>query len=185
MTGAVVYNSRYGATASYAEWIGAELNIPVYNQSDLNPVKLEQYDYFVLGGSVYIGKMKIASWIRRNKRMLLGKKLFLFIVCATPADELEKLNQIFEQNFDTETRNVIQPFFLRGRMQIRKLSAFDRFVLKLGARLQKDPDERRKMLTDFDEVKKENLRSMLTAIKAAISTEAINKEGSLIYQSSE
>jgi hypothetical protein len=39
-------------------------------------------------------------------------------------------------------------------MIMRNLSAWDRFVLKMGARLTKDPAEKKAMLTDFNNVKK-------------------------------
>jgi menaquinone-dependent protoporphyrinogen IX oxidase len=177
MKGVVIYNSRYGATATYANWIGSELHIPVYDQDDVSSDTLKRYDYFVLGGPVYVGKIKIASWIRRNKKSLGGKTIFLFVVSATPANETGKLNEIVKKNFDTEMFRHVKPYFLRGKMEIRHLSAFDRFVLKMGARLQKDPAERRKMLTDFNEVRKENLTELLTAIKAEILQSTVSNEG--------
>lgn len=177
MKGVVIYNSRYGATATYANWIGSELHIPVYDQDDIRTEALKRYDYFVVGGPVYVGKMKIASWIRRNRKSLEGKTIFLFVVCGTLAYETEKLNGIVAKNFDAEMFRQVKPYFLRGKMEIRRLSAFDRFVLKMGARLQKDPAERRKMLTDFNDVRKENLTELLTAIKIKISQSTVSSGG--------
>ena len=56
-------------------------------------------------------------------------------------------------------------FFLRGRMIKSKLSVIDRVVLHMGAWLQKDQSEKQKMLTDFDDVRQENLAPMLNAIR--------------------
>jgi hypothetical protein len=47
----------------------------------------------------------------------------------------------------------------------RKLSWIDRFMLKMGARLAKDPADRKNMLTDYDDVRKENLREITAAIR--------------------
>lgn len=56
-------------------------------------------------------------------------------------------------------------YFLTGRMIKRKLSWMDRFMLKMGARLAKDPNDRKVMLTDYDEVSKENIVEMVTAAR--------------------
>jgi hypothetical protein len=45
-----------------------------------------------------------------------------------------------------------------------KLSFFDRLILKMGASLQKDKREKERMLTDFDDVRQENLSALFDAI---------------------
>ena len=49
---------------------------------------------------------------------------------------------------------------------MRNLSAWDRFMLKMGARFTKDPLEKKAMLTDFDHVKKEKILPLIDAIRA-------------------
>ena len=39
------------------------------------------------------------------------------------------------------------------------------YTLKMGARLTKDPVEKKKMLTDFDDVKKENTDPLVKAVR--------------------
>ena len=39
-------------------------------------------------------------------------------------------------------------------------------MLKIGARMEKDPIAKKEMLQDFDDVKKENLTSLVNSIKA-------------------
>ena len=165
MTGIVIYKSKYGATAQYAHWIGEELNVPVCVATLENQQIFNYCQYIVLGTSVYEGKLLIAKWIRRNRNILANKKIFLFIVCGTPASEVEKLNDILKRNIPADLLNNSEVFFLRGRMIKGKLTGFDRFILKMGASITKDPIERKNMLTDFDEVNKENLTDFISTIR--------------------
>ncbi len=61
MKGLVIYKGRYGATKQYATWIGQELGLAVAS-ADRFPLKeLPKYDYFIIGSSVYIGKLEIKN----------------------------------------------------------------------------------------------------------------------------
>jgi hypothetical protein len=50
-------------------------------------------------------------------------------------------------------------------MIMRNLSRWDRFMLNMGAKLTKDPVEKKTMLTDFDHVKKENIFPIIEAVR--------------------
>lgn len=164
MKAIVVYKGKYGATARYAHWIGNSFHLPVYEPDEVNNAKLNNADCVVAGTSVYVGKMLLAKWINSKEKVLSGKKVFLFVVCATPPTEVAALNTLFEKNISPSLRKNMKVFFLHGRMVKSKLSFFDRLILKLGASLQKDKREKERMLTDFDDVRQENLRELLDAI---------------------
>jgi hypothetical protein len=51
---------------------------------------------------------------------------------------------------------------------MRNLSGWDRFMLKMGAKLTKDPLEKKEMLTDFDHVKKEKVIPIIEGVRAFI-----------------
>lgn len=94
MKGIVVYQSKYGATNKYAQWIGSDLGLPVFETRELDPGQLEKYDLIILGSSVYIGRLLIKKWLKNNFKYLLNKKTFFFVVCGTPVDQREKLDNI-------------------------------------------------------------------------------------------
>jgi len=76
MKGLVIYKGRYGATKQYAMWIAQELGLPAAS-ADRFPVReLSNYDYFVIGSSVYIGKLEIRKWLKKNFDILINKKIF-------------------------------------------------------------------------------------------------------------
>lgn len=173
MKGAIVYKGKYGATRQYAEWLGEELQVPVLDPDIVSAEMLNKYDYIIAGASVYMGQLQNKSWLKRNSKILQGKKLFLFIVCATPSSEKEKLNGIIKANIPDALIPLADTYFLQGRMIISKLSWTDRLMLKMGARLEKDPATKKDMLRDFDSVKKDNLRSLIHAVSAYAQAEAV------------
>ncbi|HWN89395.1 MAG TPA: flavodoxin domain-containing protein [Chitinophagaceae bacterium] len=165
MKGLVIYKGRYGATKQYAMWIGQELQLPVASADRFPVDELPKYDYFILGSSVYIGKLEIKDWLKKNFDFLKNKKILFFQVSASPPEQIEKRESYNNASLPPSILRMIQFYYLPGRMIIRNLSAWDRFMLKMGAKLTKDPLEKKAMLTDFDHVKKENILPVIDAIR--------------------
>jgi menaquinone-dependent protoporphyrinogen IX oxidase len=165
MKGLVIYKGKYGATKQYAMWIGQELQLPVASADRFPVDELPKYDYFILGSSVYIGKLEIKNWMKKNLQLLLNKKIFFFQVAASPPEETEKRESYNRASLSPGMLEKIQFYYLPGRMIVRNLSAWDRFMLKMGARLTKDPVEKKTMLTDFDHVKKDNALPLIEAVR--------------------
>ena len=163
MKGIIIYKGKYGATQQYAKWLGEELHLPVVSSLNIYGKQLALFDYFLLGSSVYIGKLQIARWLKENADLLTGKKIFFFQVAATPADNLEKRMPYNTSGIPARLISGCRFFFLDGRMDVKKLTAWDRFLLKMGARMTRDPAAKKEMLKDFNNVKKENLKNLLDA----------------------
>src|SRR6187402_2242446 len=164
MKGLVIYKGKYGATKQYAMWVGRELQLPVASADRFHIDELPKYDYFILGSSVYIGKLEIRDWLKKNFNVLQNKKIFFFQVAASPVEQIEKRKSYNKASLPPYMLKNIEFFYLPGRMIMRNLSAWDRFMLKMGARLTKDPVEKKAMLTDFDHVKKQNILPLIEAI---------------------
>ena len=165
MKGLVIYKGKYGATKQYAMWIGQELQLPVASADRFHIDELPKYDYFIIGSSVYIGKLEIKDWLKKNFTVLQNKKIFFFQVAASPVEQIEKRQSYNKASLPTTIIEKIQFYYLPGRMIMRNLSGWDRFMLKMGARLTKDPVEKKTMLTDFDNVKKENILPLIETIR--------------------
>ena len=165
MKGLVIYKGKYGATKQYAMWIGQELQLPVASADRFHIDELPKYDYFILGSSVYIGKLEIKDWLKKNFTVLQNKKIFFFQVAGSPVEQIEKRESYNKASLPPDILQKIQFYYLPGRMIMRNLSAWDRFMLKMGAKLTKDPVEKKAMLKDFDHVKKENILPVVEAIR--------------------
>src|SRR4030095_4557734 len=165
MKGLVIYKGKYGATKQYAMWIGQELRLPVASADRFPVDELPKYDYFILGSSVYIGKLEIKDWLKKNFNALMNKKIVFFQVAASPPEQIEKRESYNKASLPPDILKRIQFYYLPGRMIMRNLSGWDKFMLKMGARLTKDPLEKKAMLTDFDHVKKEKILPVIDAIR--------------------
>lgn len=165
MKGLVIYKGKYGATKQYAMWIAQELGLPVASADHFPVEELPKYDYFILGSSVYIGKLEIKNWLKKNFDLLQNKKILFFQVCGSPPEQIEKRESYNKASLPSSILKKIQFYFLPGRMIMRNLSAWDRFMLKMGAKFTKDPLEKKAMLTDFDHVKKEKILPIIAAIR--------------------
>jgi len=165
MKGLVIYKGKYGATKQYAIWIGQELQLTVASADRFPLDELPKYDYIILGSSVYIGKLEIKDWLKKNFQVLRNKKIFLFQVAGSPSDQIEKRESYNKASLSSTILEKIQFYYLPGRMIMRNLSAWDRFMLHMGAKLTKDPVEKTAMLTDFDNVKKENTFPIIAAVR--------------------
>jgi len=165
MKGLVIYKGKYGATKQYAMWIGQQLQLPVASADRFPVDELPKYDYFILGSSVYIGKLEIKEWLKKNFTALMNKKIFFFQIAGSSVEQIEKRESYNKASLSPTILENIQFYYLPGRMIMRNLSGWDRFMLKMGAKLTKDPVEKKTMLTDFDRVKIENTFPIIEAVK--------------------
>jgi menaquinone-dependent protoporphyrinogen IX oxidase len=164
MKGVVIYKSRYGATRQYAQWLSTELELPMMATAEISVAKLNEFDFVIMGSSVYIGKLLIKSWLQDHAAILQKKKLFLFVVCGTPASDTAKTTAIVAKNLPLSLASRCQVFFLQGRLNLEKLSFTDRFALRFGARFEKDPILKQRMMLGYNEVKRENLEPLLKVL---------------------
>jgi menaquinone-dependent protoporphyrinogen IX oxidase len=164
MKGVIIFKGKYGATWQYTEWLASVLHLPAMKIDQVTGEHLSKYDCLVIGSSVYIGRLLIKDWLKQNLAFIQNKKIFLFIVCGTAPGEKDKLEKIAKDNIPEEIRNKCEVYFLHGRMIMKNFTWLDRFVLKLGAFLTRDPVEKKNMLRDFNDVKEENIFPLLNAI---------------------
>ena len=165
MQGHIIYQGKYGATRQYAEWLKDMLKIPVSTTKEIKAIEIENADYLVIGSSVYIGKLLIRHWLKENVADLVNKKIFMFIVSATPATEKLKLES-FLLSVPAEIRYLIEIYYLPGKVIKKDLSFLDNIILHMGAWLSKDPVEKKKMLTDFDSIDINKLNELVSSVQS-------------------
>ena len=165
MKGIIVYKGKYGATRQYAQWLGEELNLPAITANDMTTESLLPCDFIIIGSSVYIGKLQISKWLSNNLAAIKGKKIFFFQVAGTAPEEREKLQAYIRSGVPEEIREQCEVYYYQGKMILNDLSWKDKFMLKMGARLTRDPAAKKTMLTDYNQVKKENITGLVDAVK--------------------
>lgn len=83
----IVYATKYGCTKRCAEILKSYLNGEVnIISAKADKINLAEYDAVLIGGSVYMGKIRkdITYFCNRNLKQLLRKKIGLFVCCYTP-----------------------------------------------------------------------------------------------------
>jgi menaquinone-dependent protoporphyrinogen IX oxidase len=165
MKGIIIYKGKYGATKQYAEWLGKELDLPVFNPDNYRTEDVFNCDYVIIGSSVYIGKLQMKDWIKSNIPGLLKKKLYMFVVSGTPPEERGKLETYLQGSVPFQMRKRSQVYFLPGKLTYSNLSWRDKFMLRMGAMLNKDKEAGKKMLTNYNNVRKENLDALINDVK--------------------
>lgn len=143
----------------------AELKLDYFETTDLDNDDLNEYDYLILGTSIYVGKMLLKNWLKAHMAQIGNKKIFLFAVCGTPLNQKDKLDSYVTASIPGEIRNKCDIFFLPGKLKIKELSLLDNFILKMGAKLARGTAVKKAMLTDYNAVKKENLLELTNAVK--------------------
>ena len=83
MKGAVLYATKYGSTAEYADWVGEATGLPVFNvrRDDVDP---DSCDFLILATPVIYYKLLITDWVRRNLSKLEGKLIVMVTVSGAP-----------------------------------------------------------------------------------------------------
>lgn len=154
MRGIIIFQSKYGATRQYAEWISKALQLPAVEADKVKPAQLATADFLVLGTSIYIGKMLIRNWLHQHEGQLAGKPIFLFVVCATQPEEQEKLNSYVIQNVPAPLLTHCHRYFLPGKIKFSELSLADKLKVRAGglmARLMGKPLD----ISDFNRLDKD------------------------------
>lgn len=167
MNGIIIYESKYGATGQYVQWLSESLKMPSLKAKDATAASLKGHDLIILGSPVYVGKLRIRKWLKRNMGLLQHKKLFLFIVSGTPEADQAQQQTLIENNIDPAIRGNLNISFLPGRCIVSKLSWLDRIILKMGAMREKDEKKKAGMMAGFDGVDRKNLDELIKKVAGA------------------
>lgn len=129
MNGIIMYQSRYGSTKKYAEWLSEKTGFDIIRTKEIKPDMLDKYDVIVLGGGVYASGVLGLSFLKKNISKLKGKKLAVFCVGASPYDE-KAIAQAREFHFKDEM-DSIPLFYCRGAWDEDKMSFGDRTLCRM------------------------------------------------------
>jgi menaquinone-dependent protoporphyrinogen IX oxidase len=156
----IAYQSKYGSTKQYAEWIQQDTGGDLVNVENGDEPDLAGYDIIVIGGYVRTGNIVIAPFIKDHWSGMKGKKVILFTTSGTPPQH-PKIQSIYEKSLPEEIRKEIKYFPLHGRISGKDLTLFDKFLISIGKIMEKDETLKKDMGKDFDGVQRGNLLPLL------------------------
>lgn len=163
MNGIVLFRSKYGSTAKYAEWIGQLCHLPISDLARM-PKDLNGFDYLVIGSSVYTGKLLMRKWLKKHQQEIANKKLFIFIVGGTPEERTKEVEKIITDNISPELRSNAEIYYLAGSLNIQQLSLADKFLIRIAARLTRNVNQKQRMRNGFDQVKLSQLHGIIRSV---------------------
>ena len=108
----MLYQSKYGATRKYAQWLAEELACDLIETKKARIEKVESYDVVILGGGVYASGILGFSFLKKHFSRLKNKKLAVFAVGASPYDE-KVIDAFRAHNFKGELARI-PLYYCRG-----------------------------------------------------------------------
>lgn len=127
--GMILYQSKYGATKKYADWLTEKTGYDCMETKSAKAAHLQNYDVIVLGGGVYASGIAGLSFLKKNIGNISGKKIAVFAVGASPYDE-KAIMQIRELHFKGALSNV-PLFYCRGAWDEEKMNFRDRTLCRM------------------------------------------------------
>ena len=139
--GMILYQSKYGATKKYADWLQEETGYDCVETKNAKVANLQNYDVIILGGGVYASGIAGLQFLKKNIGQLADKKIAVFAVGASPYDE-KAIMQIREMHFKDALRNI-SLFYCRGAWDEEKMKFVDKTLCNMlkKAVAKQNPDE--------------------------------------------
>ena len=141
MSGIILYQSKYGATKKYAEWLSEETGFKCVETKKAKIEEVKTYDTIVLGGGIYAGGIAGIAFLRKHIKDLQGKKIVVFTDGASPYEE-KFFNQLVAQNLKDELAGI-PCFYCRGAYDLEGMRLGDKMLCKMliNSVSKKKPEE--------------------------------------------
>jgi menaquinone-dependent protoporphyrinogen IX oxidase len=139
VTGIILYQSKYGATEKYAQWLGESTGFALSETKKADIKAVEQYDTIILGGGIYASGIAGLSFLKKHIDILKDKKIYVFAVGASPFNK-KAYDEIYARNFK-DSLSGIKLFYCRGAWDMDKMNFVDKTMCKMlhKAIAKKDP----------------------------------------------
>ncbi len=141
MSGIILYQSKYGATKRYADWLSEETGFRCIETKQASMEEIKQHSTIILGGGIYASGIAGLSFLRKHIKELQGKRIVVFCDGASPY-EADAFAQIIARNMK-DTLAGIPCFYCRGAWDMDKMNMVDGNLCKMlrKAVMKKDPNE--------------------------------------------
>lgn len=139
--GIILYQSKYGATKKYADWVAEITGYDCIETKNVKATQLKNYDVIILGGGVYASGIAGLHFLKKNIGSVSDKKIAVFAVGASPYDE-KAILKIKEMHFKDGLSNI-PLFYCRGAWDEEKMTFGDRTLCRMlqKAVTKQTPDE--------------------------------------------
>lgn len=146
----ILYASKYGCTEDCTSYLKDKIKdnlkdklkqeVKTINLKGAEHVDLQHYDWIIIGGSIYIGKIQkeVKLFCEQNLQILLTKNIVLFMCCTTPDQESE----FFSKNFPASLRKHAEKTVnMGGELRQHKMGFFDKKITAMVSKLEPKKNE--------------------------------------------
>ena len=175
MKSIVIYNSQTGFTKKYADWITEAAGCEAVPLKKAGRVKLAEYDAVVFGSWCMAESISKVAWFKKQLPSLAaaGKKLFVFLVGASPAEAPEVQNAL-RRNFTDDEWSQITAVYCPGGLNYEKMGGGSRTMLKMFVKMlsnkkditQKELAQVQMLSKSFDISDKKYIEPIVAQLKA-------------------
>ena len=141
MKGVILYQSKYGATKKYVDWLSEATGFSCIETKKAKIMELKEYDVIILGGGIYAFSIAGLSFLKKHADSLIDKKLAVFCCGASPYEE-QAFKEIRKHNMRGRISEV-PLFYCRGAWDMEAMTPMHRTMCKMLRKSvsKKDPDE--------------------------------------------
>ncbi len=141
MSGIILYQSKYGATKRYADWIAEETGFDCIETKKAKIEAVKSYDTIILGGGLYASGIAGLSFLKKHMKELQGKRIIVFCDGASPYDA-DAFAQIVAHNM-RDMLTGLPCFYCRGAWNMDQMNVVDRNLCRMlrKAVMKKHPNE--------------------------------------------
>lgn len=141
MNGIILYQSKYGATKRYADWLSEETGFDCIETKKAKIENIRQYSTIILGGGIYASGIAGLSFLKKHIHELQGKRIVVFCDGASPYEE-NAFAQIIAHNMK-DALVGIPCFYCRGAWDMGGMNMVDRNLCKMLRKvvMKKNPDD--------------------------------------------
>lgn len=122
----LTYNSKYGHTKKFADWIAEELHTTSYSFDKVDKTMIDKADTIVYGAGIYVFSVNIPQIIKDNA----DKNLVLFIVGASNPKDTD-YTEVYNKSIPSELKDKIKIFHFQAGINYKKLSIMHKIMMRM------------------------------------------------------
>ncbi len=130
----VIYQSKYGTTKKYAEWISQKLSCDIFEKKRIKAGTLIDYDTIIYGGGLYAGGVSGIDLIVKSFDNIKDKNIILFTCGLADPNDSENTDHIKEslkKVLSPEMQDKIVVYHLRGAIDYSKLGIVHKSMMAM------------------------------------------------------
>ena len=138
MNAVVIYESKYGATQHYAQWIAQALSCDLFTRKDFSPQRFAEYDVIIYGGGLYAGGVSGLSLLTKHADLWKEKPTVVFtcgLADPTQEDNVEGIRKALENALSPDLLHRVRLFHFRGAMDYAKLSFVHKSMMSMFCKM--------------------------------------------------